>query len=183
MHRFIIAAIVVSAIAAVFDWRTGKIPDWLTLTVLLLAPIAHVVDASITGQAFTNMPWYEGLFSLFGALIAAAVPLILFRQNAIGGGDVKLFAALGALLQIEAGIEAELYAMIAAAIAAPAFLAYKGKLLSSLRNAGALLVNPVLPKDKRKTIEPETLTWFRLGPCVLVGTLAMAYVRMKSKVH
>ena len=63
-------------------------------------------------------------FSLLGAAVCAAVPLALWRAQAIGGGDVKLFAALGALLQTLVGVEAQFYACLAACVLAFGRLAY-----------------------------------------------------------
>ena len=39
------SALVVAAIAAVFDWCTAEIPNWLTLPPIVVAPFAY-------GQAF-----------------------------------------------------------------------------------------------------------------------------------
>jgi prepilin peptidase CpaA len=174
MSAFLIAAVVIAALAAVFDWRTGEIPNWLTHGALVVAPFAHVAHASV-GQAPTVEALQEGGFSLAGALLCALVPLLLFRQNAIGGGDVKVLAAIGAILQPKLGVEAEMYAFFGAAIVAPARLAYEGKLFRTLKNAMVLLVNPFLPKDKRREVEQEAMSWFRFGPAVFVGTaLAVA---------
>ena len=48
------------------------------------------------------------------------------------------------------GLEAETYAFIAAALIAPAQLAYKGLLLETLGRSLALVVNPFRKPEKRK---------------------------------
>jgi prepilin peptidase CpaA len=89
---------------------------------------------------------------------------------------VKLLAAIGALLQWRAGIEAEFYAFLAAAIIAPARLAYEGKLLKVLGNSLALVVNPFRPKERRRQITPEMMTSVRFGPAIFVGVFGAALV-------
>src|SRR5262249_2157338 len=151
-HYFLTAAVVVAAVAAWIDWRTGHIPDWVSLPPLA-AFAAHALVAGVTDG------WGEAIpaagFSILGAALCAVVPLGLMRVGAIGGGDVKLLAAIGALLQWRIGIEAEFYAFVAGAIIAPARLAYEGKLLKVLGNSLALVVNPFRPKERRHEITPE----------------------------
>ncbi len=180
MMPFLIAALVLSAVAAVFDVKTGNIPNWLTLPPLFLAPVAHYVYASSHGVEPAEVP-YEAGFSVAGALVTGVVPVMLFRQNAIGGGDVKMLAAVGALCQPSLGLEVELYTFVAAIVIAPARLAYDGKLLATLKNTGFLMLNPILPKEKRRTVEPEVMSWFRLGPCMLIGAAVTVYLHWGFK--
>jgi prepilin peptidase CpaA len=104
------------------------------------------------------------------------VPALLYRQSAIGGGDLKLFVALGALFQPVLGVEAQMYGFFAGAILAPAKLAYEGKLLSTLKNALTIGANIFLPKTKQRTVDATALTWFRLGPAILLGVLLTVYL-------
>ena len=124
---------------------------------------------------------FEGGFSVAGACVTAVVPLVLYRQNAIGGGDLKLLAALGALCHPSLGLELEMYAFMAALVIAPARLAYDGKLFRTLKNTIYLMFNPVLPKEKRKAVEPEAMTWFRLGPCIFIGVAVTTAFHWGSK--
>lgn len=180
MIPFLIAALVVSGVAAVFDMKTGQIPNWVTLPVLLLAPIAHAASASARGIP-QDETFYEAGFAVTGAFVTAIVPLILYRQNAIGGGDLKLLAALGALCQPSLGLELEMYGFLSALVVAPARLAYEGKLFRTLKNTATLMLNPVLPKDKQRAVEPEAMTWFRLGPCIFIGVVVTTILHWGNK--
>ena len=40
-----------------------------------------------------------------------------------------------------------------------------------LLNSMALVVNPLMPAHRRRTITPEMMTYARFGPAVLVGVL------------
>jgi prepilin peptidase CpaA len=174
-HVVLGVAIAIAAIGAYFDWRKGEIPNWLTLPAIALAPFLHIGRFSLAKET-TEAALYEGAFSLGGAALCAVVPLLLFRQSAIGGGDVKLFVALGALLQPMLGVEAQMYGFFAGAILAPARLAYEGKLLSTVKNAFAILANLFLPKSKQRTVDASALSWFRLGPAILLGVVLTAYL-------
>ncbi|MFT3774357.1 MAG: A24 family peptidase [Minicystis sp.] len=175
---FLIAAVLVAAVAAWFDWRTGEMPNAVTLVPLALAPLAHGIVAAI-GGGFQAAVQAAG-FSVLGAAVCVLVPVALYRAGAIGGGDVKLFAALGALMRTLIGVEAQFYACLAACIIALGQLAYHGKLLRVLGNTFALAVNPLLPKEKRREIPPEQLTWARFGPAIFVGTAVTAVLHWRQ---
>ena len=177
MSWFLLAATAVAALAALYDVKKGEIPNWLTLGTLVVAPLAHgarVAEAGAPG-ALT-----ECGNSILGALACALVPWVLYRWNAIGGGDVKLFAALGALCQALIGFEALTYSFIAAVLIAPARLAYEGKLLRTLKNALLLLANAFLPKAKRRELDPELMTWFRMGPAIFLGVTLAALMHWRE---
>lgn len=168
-------AIAVVAIGAVLDWRKGAIPYWLTRSALVAAPFLHVARFAMA-KAPLDASLHEGAYSLGGAALCAAGPLLLFRQNAIGGGDVALFAAMGALLQPALGLEAEVYGFFAAALLAPVRLAYEGKLLGAARNAWSIGANLFLPTSRQRSVDSTALSWFRLGPPVFLGVLLTVYL-------
>jgi prepilin peptidase CpaA len=73
--------------AAWCDVTAHRIPNWLSVTGL----VAAILLRAPGGVAAT----IEGLE---GALIALTIGLVLYALRAIGGGDVKLLAAVGAFL-------------------------------------------------------------------------------------
>jgi len=175
---FVVAALIVAGTAAVYDARTGHIPDLVSYVPLVLGPIAHALVAwKLTPNATFGLAAMEGGLSLAGILICAFMPVLMFRKNALGGGDVKVFAALGALGQVSLGLEMELYAFVLAAVIAPARIAYDGNLKRTLRNSATLFMNAFLPAERRKAIDAESVTWFRLGPCIFLGVLLTALLR------
>lgn len=166
---FLIAAVLVTAVAAWTDFKKGIIPNWLSLGALAVAPLGHAAlgysQSGIRGA-------FEGvMFSLLGALACGAVPMLLYAVGGGRGGDVKLLAAVGAICRTVIGIEAVFYGFLIAAIYAQARLAYEGKLLQTLGNTVAIVVNPFLPKDRRRKMSKEAMTWTRLGPSVFAGTV------------
>ncbi len=162
-----IAAIAIAAISAITDWRLGRIPNWLTFPTIIVPPIVLLVvdgrDAAIA--------------SLAGILFCVVAPYLLFRSRAMGAGDVKLFAGLGALLGAFLGIEAEFFSILIAALFALIGLAARGVLMRTLSNTFYLALNPILPKAKRRKIERALLDRVRLGPAVLIGTFIAIMLR------
>jgi prepilin peptidase CpaA len=174
-HVVFIVAIAVAAIGAALDWRKGEIPNWLTLPVLAIAPLLHIARFKLAKETMAAAS-YEGAYALGGAALCAALPLLLYRQSAIGGGDVKLFVALGALLQPVLGVEAQMYGLFAGAILAPIKLAYEGKLLSTINNAFAIGGNFFLPKTRQRSVDATALSWFRLGPAIFLGVVLAVFL-------
>jgi prepilin peptidase CpaA len=177
MMGFLVAATIVALIAAAIDLKTGEIPQWLTFGSLGAGAVGHLIYAIVIHDP---QPLAELGYSLLGVVFCSIVPLLLYRQDAIGGGDVKLLAALGAILQVRLGFEVEAYSFFAAGLLAPARLAYEGKLFRTLKNTVLLAVNPLLPKKKRRTIEPTLLTWFRFGPAIFIGTVLVTYMYWRA---
>ncbi|MBX3199839.1 MAG: prepilin peptidase [Labilithrix sp.] len=174
MLHFLLGATVLAACAAWTDLRRGVIPNALTLYASGAALGAHFVRGAMAGGVAAGLQ--EAALSIAGALVCAVVPLFMFLRGAMGAGDVKLFAAIGAALHPLAGLEAVTYAFVAASVIAPAKLAWEGTLLRTLANTAALAVNPLRAKDKRKELPAAMRAWFRLGPAVLAGTAATAIV-------
>ncbi len=176
MLGFLVAALVVAAAAAWTDWRTGLIPNWLSIGALGCAPIAHAIYSLVAGGFTVQEALLNACYSVLGAVACGLLPLLLYNKNAIGGGDVKLFVAIGALCRPLLGVEAEIYGFFAAAIVAPVRLAYEGKLFRTVSNAFFLTFNPLLPKARRREVMPEGMSWFRLGPAIFLGTLFTLYL-------
>jgi prepilin peptidase CpaA len=176
MLTFLIVAVVVSAVAALTDVRSGLIPNVLTLGTLGFALGGHFVHGFALGGP--RAAGVEAAFSLGGALLCAVAPGVLYWKNGMGGGDLKLFAALGALCHPMTGLELELTAFALTSLVVPARLAYEGRLFKVLGSSLALALNPLLPASKRRAVPVEAMSWVRLGPAVFAAavlTLAVHY--------
>jgi len=179
MMWFLLAALLVTAVAAWTDWQQGTIPNWLTYGVMVAAPFAHVAYSWSHG-ATTQEIATNGSYSVLGGFLCGLVPLLLYNKNAIGGGDVKLFVAIGMLCRPMTGVEAEMYSFFAAMLIAPIRLAYEGKLFRTVSNAFFISFNSVLPKTRRKEIVPQAMSWFRLGPAILAGVAYTTYLHWRA---
>jgi prepilin peptidase CpaA len=76
------------AVATVIDWNSRRIPNLLTFPVALLGLVLNGVLGGGWGLAG----------SAIGLFIGLGLFLVLMNLGAMGAGDVKLMAALGALL-------------------------------------------------------------------------------------
>jgi prepilin peptidase CpaA len=107
LHLFLAIALVIAS--AGFDLRTRRIPNWLTLAALPIGPIWHGVSGASHDRA-TALSWLGA--SLLGILVCSIFPAISFAKREMGGGDVKLFAALGALCGPWVGFDAQAFTFL-----------------------------------------------------------------------
>lgn len=167
MHVFLLVSIAATAVASIYDLRTGRIPNWLTLGLLAAAPIGHFVCA------WTRVGPGAGAVALgssvAGAAVCGLVPLLCWRAGGFGGGDVKLLAAVGALCLPRAGIEIEFYATMAGLIVAMGQLAWGGRLLRTVAGSVAILLNPLLPRARRHALPAAATTAMRFAPAIFAG--------------
>lgn len=100
-------------LAAVIDWRSYRIPNWLTVTGAVYGLLFNAVHAtSMAGGLAT------AAIGLFAGLLLM-LPLYVIRV--LGAGDVKLMAMVGASLGAVATLKAALLIFIVGGIAAIAF--------------------------------------------------------------
>ena len=130
-------AVGVTLVAAVWDQRTGFIPNSITYPLFCLGALAHLF---LTLNRFPRASSLVVVLEIVaGACLCALVPFLLWRKSAMGGGDVKLLGGLGALLGPSVGLELELYAFLCAAAIAPLVLAYRGPNTRELGSKGLIL--------------------------------------------
>ncbi len=156
-----------AALSAWFDWRTGCIPNWVTLGGILLGLGGQAVLGGLAGG------WAGlggGLLrSAVGAVLAGSVPLWLFHRGAMGGGDVKLLIGIGALGGACGGVTVELYAFLLAATFVAVRLGWHGQLLRVCCRALRLLCTLRLPNASQPAQSPTSDSEVRFAPFVLVG--------------
>ena len=158
---FTVLTLLLVAVATFWDWRTGQIPNWLTLPPLFLVPIAY-------GVMFGSDQVLMSLTGLFGC---GLFPYLLFRRKAMGGGDVKLFAALGAINGFSSGVQMFALIMLTAALQACFVLHNRKQLGTVLANMFQMCANLFRPKSQQRVLTRDGMTEMRLGPALLIGTL------------
>ena len=119
-----VAALALLAAAAAWDCRTRRIPNFLTFAAL---------------AAGAALAWHVGgearSLAVAGFWIGLGVPLLLYLGRGLGGGDVKLMAALGLLCGYPDIVHLLFYGTLAAAMLALAGLAWEGRLRAGLHIA------------------------------------------------
>lgn len=98
----------------VVDMRHGQIPNVFSLALLMIG----------VSSAALHRGWSGLADAMLGAVLAFAVFLIPYLLGGLGGGDVKLMAAFGALTRVEGVLPALILVAIAGALTSALFLAY-----------------------------------------------------------
>ena len=119
----------VACAACVTDLRTRRVPNVLTLGAAGAAMAFHAASHSGSGL----------LFALFGWGLGLLVFLPLFALRGIGGGDVKLLAALGAWLGPSMVLWVAAFAAIAGGVFALIVSAQHGYTRKAFSNVWGLL--------------------------------------------
>lgn len=130
--------VLVGLIATVTDFWKRKIYNWLTLPAILAG-----LGLSL---------WQQGLAGLgqscLGLLLGGGVFMVLGLMGMMAGGDIKLAAAMGALIGWKLTLSALYYAAILGGIFALLWAAAHGTLWPTLKRVGRALYAAVAPGMK-----------------------------------
>jgi Flp pilus assembly protein protease CpaA len=106
------ALILLTGVAAWIDTRKARVPNRLTVTILVLGLVANMVRGGLLGAENKPVLWsieasgaalgvlYGFLFALVGFVVIFAIMFGFWIFGLCGGGDVKLFAATAAWLSL-----------------------------------------------------------------------------------
>ena len=164
-------------------------PQWIVV-LLFLALIAAAIEdalrlrisnitcAAVVILAVVAMAYHGFTLSLWQNVVVFIAILVLgtpaFAAGWFGGGDVKLFAGLGAFAGVTLGLEIELSSFTLLAVFALVQLAFRGQLLLVLGNVVRILLRPFRTTDQRLPLSPASLTQMRMGPAIAVAVFVMA---------
>jgi prepilin peptidase CpaA len=130
LKAIILGVAVVLALAAGWtDWRSRRIPNWLTVPGLLVGVLLNVIAAG----------WPGLKTSLLGAGLGLLVLLPFVFLRSLGAGDWKLAGALGAFVGPAVLADLLMGSIFVAGIMALGLVIYKGRFLATMRNIGRLL--------------------------------------------
>lgn len=159
-----VVLLVVAVACAVTDLWKGKIYNAITYPAMAIGVVLSV--------------WQHGVSGIWIALGGFAVgffpALILFQLGGMGGGDVKLLGAIGAIAGAIAATETLILAFLVGGLLSIGKLVWQGQLFSSLWRTVRVLVGtlwPGLAPAKQPNEERRTIR-FGFAICVaLVATL------------
>jgi prepilin peptidase CpaA len=126
---FLIGGVLVALVGAVTDVRSARIPNSLTYSAAL---VALGLRAALLGL-------YGLKSGAFGMLLAGGLFLFLFVLGAMGGGDMKLMAAVGAWVGSEEVMTLILAAALAGGVLAIGRIIFRNMLGETLRNTIRLI--------------------------------------------
>ncbi|CAN7306376.1 MULTISPECIES: A24 family peptidase [unclassified Variovorax] len=167
----VVVLFVLLVVASISDYRTYRIPNWLTFGGAAFALVYKTVIAVSPPSAF--------LLAFGGLFLGFLMMLPLYVLGAMGAGDVKLMAMVGAFLGVHETLQAVLFAFIVGGIAALGFAFLKGKLARMLRNAkgaaygiAASAIAGIRPEARIEA--SQSIGKLPYGICISIGT--MGYV-------
>lgn len=163
-------ALGVSAIACITDVRTRRIPNVLTFGAALAGLIFHLATGSVAGLEQSIAGWFVGLL-LF---------LPFFLLGGMGGGDVKLLAALGAWVGFQDVFWLAIYASIAGGVIGIGVALTTNYLGTAFRNIRTMLVSWCLVGPQpvpSMTLADSKAPRLAYAIPVLVGTMVVVWLR------
>jgi prepilin peptidase CpaA len=122
-------AVALALIAGWTDWRTRRIPNWLTVPGFLIGVSVNVLANG----------WAGLKTSLFGAGLGLLLLLPFVFLRSLGAGDWKLAGALGAFVGWEGLVDLLMGSVFVAGIMALGLVIYKRRFKETMRNIGRLL--------------------------------------------
>jgi len=171
--------LIVIAVATFTDLRSRRIPNWLVFPFMvagvLVSPWRH--DWQGISQGFG---WHGLGQSLAGFSLGVLINIVPFFLGWTGGGDVKLFAAIGAWVGPVQIFWVVFFTAIAGGIMVLALAAYSGFLKELFMGAGDLLFGWTRRGMHREAEEPPVSPLKRkmpYAPAIAIGTLLSFFVR------
>ncbi len=140
----VVLALMVIA-AAVSDIRSRSIPNWLTLGGIVASLALNTYFSGLGGLKLAAV----------GLGVAAVIFLPLFALRFLGGGDVKLMAAIGGMAGYENLIAIFIIDAIFGGVVALILVIVRGRLKKTIRNMGQMIAS--LFKGKAPYKENEEL--------------------------
>lgn len=119
------------AAAAISDYRTFRIPNLLTLGGIVFALVYNTIVPPAWHADWTWAP--------AGMLLGLGAMLPMYAIGAMGAGDVKLMAMVGAFLGLSGTAYALLFCVVTGGIAALAFALHKRVMARMLANIGGVM--------------------------------------------
>lgn len=150
-------------VACVTDIRKSLIPNYLTVSACLAGLFLHAVLNGGTGV----------LQSLIGLLIGFGLTLPLYLARAVGAGDVKLFAGIGALSGSSFVINSLIYSLLCAGVIGVIILIWRKELIRRIASLFTRLWMFIWVRDfdAIRTIHQEKNVTFPFMVAVVPGIL------------
>ncbi len=121
--------------AAVYDVRYRRIPNWITVGGVLIGLALN----SFIGRNDVPPGWPGLRFSLIGLGVGFGVYVIFYALHAMGAGDVKLMASVGALVGWQDWFGIFVITAIIGGVMALILVVYRGRLAKTFWNMGFIL--------------------------------------------
>jgi prepilin peptidase CpaA len=165
-----VVALAVACVGCACDLRSRRIPNWLTFGAAAAALTYQMATAGVSGVGAAAAGWFVG----------AAIFFVPFALGGMGGGDVKLLAALGAWVGPSDALWLGLYTGAAGGVLALAVSLGRGYLREAVHNVSLLLMHwrvTGLRPLPGLTIQDGRGPKLAYGVSILVGTVVTIWTR------
>ena len=150
------------AYACYGEIRSRRIPNWLTLGGIALGLGAAAIEGG-----------WDGLCdSALGRAIAGGLFLPFCLVGVVGGGDMKLMAAVGAIVGWPMVLRVVCNTCIAGGVISVAIMAWNGVLLSTLANVFRIMVG--MPRRNQGLRNPPMVPY---ALAITLGTLVAVFIQ------
>jgi prepilin peptidase CpaA len=151
-------------VATVVDIRVRRIPNALTATMAGVG--LGLAAAGVSGVSLGG--------SVLGFMLGFALMMPGHALGATGAGDVKLMAAVGAIVGPGLAVSAFLFTAVAGGILALAVAIRRQRLAATIAGTGRLIS---APGEAKKEIRAATgSSRFAYGPAIAIGSVLAALI-------
>jgi prepilin peptidase CpaA len=125
------ASLLCASIGAVYDVRSRRVPNFLTLPSILFGLLLH----------FTLGGWKQLGSAAAAGTICGLIFLVFHLAGGMGAGDVKLIAATGCIAGLPLTGQLLILTALAGGVMAIGLALYRGRLRETILNMGTLAVH------------------------------------------
>src|SRR4051812_16073961 len=130
--------------------------------------------ASGIGLALMGLSEVSPLASTAGLLVGLMLMMPGHAMGATGAGDVKLMAAVGAIVGIKLVVTAFLYTAIAGGVLAVVIALQRRRFSATVAGTGRLIAAPSDAPHELRAASPASR--FAYGPAIAIGSVVAALV-------
>lgn len=159
--------LLVVLVAAVYDVRYRRIPNWLSLSGVVFG---------LALNTFLYQGWPGMRMSLIGLAVGFGVYFFLYMLRAMGAGDVKLMAAVGAIVGWQDWFGTFLITAMIGGAMALILVASRGRVKKTLWNVGFIISEmksgrPAYMKKEELDVRSPKALGLPHGAVIAVGTI------------
>lgn len=149
------------------DIRYRRLPNWLTIPVIVIGIVMRSVDAG----------WF-GALDAIGGVLFAFVLILPFIHGGLGGGDLKFLAAIGALKGFYFVLWSSLLGAVLGGIVSVVILLRQGRLRYEIWRCFLAFRNLGVAREERPDLKPQRTrdSLFPYGIVLVMGAIIQRLV-------
>lgn len=159
-------------IASIYDVTTKKIPDWISLIIIVSGLSWNYFSAEGLGLRDSSAGLVAGLLLMLPGYVFANM----------GAGDVKLMAAIGSVLGLDSVLNVAFYSYIAIFVMAIVFIIVKGDLVKLLLRYKTFIYGLFAGRLAYQKPDKSDAASYRLplAPAIALATFYVLYTEICS---